>query len=355
MKKTIFSLALATLAGAAAAQSSVTLFGVLDMGLMRGTGSVSDKTQLASSIANSSRLGFRGVEDLGGGLSAGFWLEAGISPDTGLGGATSTNNQASGTAAGPAGTQGLVFARRSTLSLTGNWGELRLGRDLTPQAVNHIVFDPFDNKGVGGSSAYFGYAALHPAPGPHTRASNTIAYHLPQKLGGFYGTAMHYLGENNSGAANSRDGTGTAIRFGYGKGPFTVALATAKTRYVAGDVKTTNIGGSYTFGTVTLTGTYDRTTAGAVAGKGALIAAVVKVPTGDVRGSYTVFENDRAGTPKSRRLAIGYRHNLSKRTYLYADVARVNNSGGAREAIGAAVTAANESSSGVAFGIRHSF
>ena len=78
MKKSLIALAVLAAAGTASAQSSVTLFGIVDATIQRvnndGGPSV---TRLTNSGYNSSRLGFRGTEDLGGGLSASFWLEAG--------------------------------------------------------------------------------------------------------------------------------------------------------------------------------------------------------------------------------------------------------------------------------------
>ena len=88
-------------AGAACAESSVTLYGRVDAALARGTGSVSSMTQLKSSGYNASAIGFRGVEDLGGGMSASFVLEAGLNNDDGSGQGTSTNNQPSGGSGGP--------------------------------------------------------------------------------------------------------------------------------------------------------------------------------------------------------------------------------------------------------------
>src|SRR6266487_1699248 len=96
MKKPLIALAVLATASVACAQSSLTLFGVVDATLAYGHGSVSNKTQLTNSGLNSSRLGFRGTEDLGGGMSASFWLEAGVLVDDGQGLATNTNNQASG-------------------------------------------------------------------------------------------------------------------------------------------------------------------------------------------------------------------------------------------------------------------
>lgn len=92
MKKTFVALGVLAIAGAASAQSSVTLFGVFDVAVAYGHGSIANRTQLISAGFNGSRVGFRGIEDLGGGLSASFWLEAGIAADSGAGAGTNTNN-----------------------------------------------------------------------------------------------------------------------------------------------------------------------------------------------------------------------------------------------------------------------
>src|ERR1044071_7141125 len=103
MKKALFALSALLAAMSASAQSSVTLFGIVDMGLERGNASgpgSSSKTALVSGLYNSSRLGFRGVEDLGGGMSASFWLEAGVNNDNGSGAVTGTDNQGATTGGG---------------------------------------------------------------------------------------------------------------------------------------------------------------------------------------------------------------------------------------------------------------
>ena len=112
-------------------------------------GSVSNKTQLTNSGYNSSRLGFRGTEDLGGGMSASFWLEAGVNNDDGPAPPPTPTTRPPVPALASDGRQGLTFNRRSTVSLAGGWGELRLGRDYTPQFWNLTVFDPFGTNGVG--------------------------------------------------------------------------------------------------------------------------------------------------------------------------------------------------------------
>ena len=348
MKKSLIALAVLAASGAAMAQSSVTLFGVVDATYAYGSGSVSNKSQLTNSGYNSSRLGFRGVEDLGGGLSASFWLEAGVNNDNGTGGVTNTNNQAATSTGG-----GLTFNRRSTVSLNGGFGELRLGRDYTPQFWNLTVFDPFGTNGVGTTQTLNSSLG-----GPTTvRASNAIGYFLPGNLGGFYGQAQYYLGENNSNAANKKDGNGLALRVGYANGPVNVALALSQTKFVAGDIKAFNLGGQYDLGMAKIMAHYNRDDIkNGNEGTGFLIGGLIPVGAGEVRLAYSTYEIETAGAdPRSNKLALGYVHNLSKRTALYATVASVKNKNGAAQSLNGAVTAAGRNSSGYDFGVRHSF
>src|ERR1700709_838020 len=112
MKK-LFVLSAVTLACCAAqAQSSVTLFGVVEETRDQTKAGDAKAPEVNGGGLSTSRLGFRGAEDLGGGLSAGFWLEASVAGDSGA-----TNTQR-------------FFHRRSTVSLSSaSWGEIRLGRD----------------------------------------------------------------------------------------------------------------------------------------------------------------------------------------------------------------------------------
>ena len=360
MKKSLIALAaLASFAGVASAQSSVTLFGIVDATLAFGHGTASNKTQLTNSGYNSSRLGFRGTEDLGGGMSASFWLEAGLNNDNGTGANSNTNNQPSGQpAAGtvPNGSQGLTFNRRSTVSLAGGWGELRLGRDYTPQFWNLTVFDPFGTNGVGTTqtlnSIITGVTAV--------RASNSIGYFLPGNLGGFYGQVQYYLGENNSNAANKNDGTGYGLRFGFANGPFNVALALSRTKYLAGDVQQNNVAGQWDFGVAKLMGEYSFDKNEAVTsgkGRGYLVGGLIPVGAGEIRLAYSRYKVElAASTPTAKKWAIGYDYNLSKRTVLYTTYAHVSNSGGSGQALnGATLTGANDSSTGLDIGLRHAF
>ncbi len=389
MKKSLVALAVLAAAGAASAQSSVTLFGIVDATLSYGRAAGpggTHRAQLTNSGYNSSRLGFRGVEDLGGGLSASFWLEAGLQNDNGAGFLTNTNNQFNGATGGG----GLTFNRRSTVSLAGGFGEIRLGRDLTPHFWNLTVFDPFGTVGVGATQTLLGLGtvrginALNGGP-TQVRASNSIGYFLPARIGGFYGQAQVFLGENPRGgtAAQQRvedNGQGFGLRLGYAAGPLNVAAAIGRTNFAAtaavpatattaavpagiGDITTANLGASFDLGVARLMAHYNRDrvrpVTGAVTGQGFLVGALVPLGAGEIRAAYSQYSALGAGPdPRTRKVALGYVHNLSKRTAVYSTVAYARNTNGAATALGGATFGTgvvNQNSTGVDLGIRHSF
>jgi len=360
MKKSLIALAVMAASGAAMAQSSVTLFGIVDATYAIGNGSISDRTRLVNSGYNSSRLGFRGVEDLGGGMRAGFWLEAGVNNDDGTGAAGSNNNQAATGAIDPR-QQGLTFNRRSTVSVGGGFGEIRLGRDYTPQFWTLTAFDPFGTNGVGTTQT------LNSSAGGTTtiRASNSIAYIYGMAFNGNSFTfapglnvfAQMYMGENASNAANKNDGSGTAIRVGYNAGPLALAVAYSETKFATGNIKTSNYAGSYNLGVANVIAHWneDKNSTSGVKQTGYLIGATAPMGAGELRASYSTSESSAGAKPSTDKFAIGYVHNLSKRTALYGTYARVSNSGGAAQALNGATTAANASSNGFDLGVRHSF
>jgi predicted porin len=354
-KKTLILAATLAACGAASAQSTVTIFGVVDASYSYGSGSTSNKTQLNSGSNTSSRVGFRGTENLGGGMSASFWLEGQFNTDNGAGVATNTNNQTNGGAiAGIGGGQGFTFGRRSTVSLHAPWGEIRMGRDFTSHYLNRSLADVFAVVGVGASQPHVGTLGGTVA----TRASNMIGYYLPASVGPIYGQAQIYYGENNSGAANSSDGKGYSVRVGYNQGPINVSVAQGNTKYAAGDIKSTSVAALYNAGVVRLFSAYLRDANAAPAnftGKGYTLGAIVPLGTHELKLSLSKYGRDTGLKPETKKTAIGYVHNLSKRTALYATYARVTNSGGATTGLNGAVTAANNGSSGYDLGIRHNF
>jgi predicted porin len=405
------ALAAMGVAGVALAQSSVTLFGVVDAAVSEyrnksdnvlGGSATARLTALTPSGYNASRLGFRGTEDLGGGLASGFWLEAGINNDDG------TGQKLPGVDAASNGGGALTFNRRTTVSLSGLFGELRLGRDYTPTYWNDNVFDPFGPNGVGTNliSTANGFSSSgaatngFPANPNYARASNSIGYFLPANLGGFYGQLMYAFNEKSKydpgGVTpnvlnNSRAGRYVGGRVGYANRRLDVATAYGSTTiadaFYAGlttNLNTFNIGASYDFGPVKLSGEYsmvkrDTQNDGFVpigafnadpSGRGWLLGAAVPVGPGLIRLAYSAVQIDRkvlqsGNDPKADKVALGYVYNLSKRTALYTTLARINNKNGydlilggpnfVSKVTGVPGVYTPKSSTGYDFGLRHAF
>lgn len=338
----------------AMAQSSVTLYGIVDVAVNAVSGGLSSSRYMSSGGNATSRWGIRGQEDLGGGLYAGFDLEAQIDADSGAGGATNTNNQANGgTSAGAT-----TFNRYSVVKFGGAFGEMRLGRDYTAHYRNRVDVDPFGNQGIASSQAQSGSLGGL----TNTRASNMIIYTTPSSLGGFYGVVNYYLGENQSGSLTSKDGNGASFRIGYRAGPWLAALSQGKTNYAAtatnGDITSTNAALAYDFGPVRLMGGLYRdhvAKASPLTGKGFIVAATMPVGPNEFKVAYSRYGTDAARNPEAAKLVLGYVHNLSKRTALFTNVAYVKNSGGGTYSLAGATTNADGSSKGINVGIRHAF
>ena len=377
MKK-LFALSAVTLACCAAqAQSSVTLFGVVDLNLQQTKAGDAKTTQVNNGGLSTSRLGFRGTEDLGGGLSAGFWLEASLNPDNGEGRNTNTNNQPSGAGASAAGTTGIKFDRVSYVSLaSSSIGELRLGHDFIPTHWSSIYFDPFNANGLAraGNLTFAGVTAA-PLPTAIT-GSNSISYWLPPNIGGVYGEVMVGLGENTSDSTTPHDGDFAGFRLGYAAGPFDVAVAMTKTKNVAsatiGKYTHANIGGTWNAGFAKFFALYNTVKVELLAGnvrKNTLeIGAHVPVtPAGRIRLSYAKLDDRSDGALRNpdaslrsgndaRQLGLGYVHDLSKRTALYTNYARITNHGQATYTVsGGRAPLGGQNSSGIEFGVRHLF
>jgi predicted porin len=252
MKKSLIALAVLAASGASFAQSTVTLFGGADINYRSVTSGTNKFTGMAQDGIYSSRFGVMGTEDLGGGLKAGFHFEGGMNPDTGT----------------PA---GFNFARKSTLGVMGNFGEVRMGRDYTPLFTVHGVADPFGTNGVGsaGNMMFSTVAAVGTAIGAQAAANaagtfvtanrgniattapsavsaavvpasltyadpgavrynNSVTYYTPT-ISGFSASAMYTFGVENTNT-QKKAGTGTSLRLGYAAGPLTVAVANQVTK-----------------------------------------------------------------------------------------------------------------------------
>ncbi|WP_029001019.1 porin [Azohydromonas australica] len=345
MKKSLILLSLAGTTAVAHAQSSVSISGTVDLYAQRVNGSLTSRSLLSSGGNSSSKLFFRGTEDLGGGLSAGFWLEAGINADTGLGVATNTNNQPSGATTA----SGLAFNRRAIVFLKGAFGELQLGRNWSP---TYDAFTArFDVFGVGSGIGLNYTASINPN---QVRVSNSVAYVTPRVFG-LSSTIQHWFGENASGSATSKDGSGSGIKLNYDQGKFGAVAAYARTQFAVGDAIYRDVAAIYDFGPVILSANVNRDQQGTLEQKGALVGVRVPVGLHEFKASYSRFTTNAANSPTGEKYAVGFVYNLSKRTAAYTTLARIRNSDGSALAIAGSTTAPDRSSTGFDVGIRHNF
>lgn len=333
MKKSLVALAALAVVGAASAQSTVTLFGIVDASYAHLSGNGVSRDGITNSGLNSSRLGFKGTEDLGGGLKAGFHLEGQLQNDTGT----------------PA---GLTFMRKSYVTLTGGFGEFRIGREYTPTFWNTTIYDPFGTNGIGQSNAP---AMIGNANS--VRSDNSVSYLM--SAGGVSVHAMYAFGEK---ASNVDDNTGDYLgaRVAYAAGPLDVAgaIGTAKGLTGAADVRSKNFGISYDLGMAKpmLQLGEEKTDTKKVTNM--LLGVTVPLGQGELRGAISRYDTKNSNVDWSK-VAVGYGYNLSKRTQLYGTVAKVSNKAGSAVTVSnnglAGSSGLDKTSSGYEFGIRHSF
>jgi predicted porin len=338
MKKSLVALAVLSAFGASAfAQSSVTLNGRVDLSLKNSSNGTVSAQSLSTNGHGSSQFTLRGVEDLGGGMSARFHLEAALFADRGTIDTTR------------------FFGRRATAALAGGFGEIRLGRDYTPTFWNLTIFDPFGTNGVG---AYSNIHALQGGASTLVRADNTVGYFLPGNLGGIYGQAMVAAGEGTAG--NKYVGA----RLGYQAGPINVAASYGQT-YVAiapafqndETLAFVNMAGSFNAGFATVMAQYGRQTLGNSTRTNALLGANVPAGPGFFRASFSRFTDNSAAADGARQVAAGYVYNLSRRTVVYGTVSRVTND--TARAFGAGLEGvaaiAGRNNTGAELGVSHAF
>lgn len=319
MKKTLIALAvLASVAGVAQAQSAVTIYGKLDVDITKTTG---EATKMDHN--HNSRLGFKGSEDLGGGLSAIFQFENRFFADTGM----------------QKGAQ--LFQAQSNVGLKGNFGTVRLGRIYNPVDDIAAGLDPFGQDGVG--SMMVNALVV-------TRQDNSIRYDSPD-MSGFGVQAIYSLKEAATPTpANSRDGYG--ISGTYNNGPISLAAGwnrNTNTNVALDKAEYWVVGGGYTFGAAKVTALYEKAktslTAIEATQKNALIGLAYNVGTGTINATAGRLKSEVLGASVvEKKYAIGYTHNLSKRTSLYADASRKTND-----------VTGSEAKNGVEVGVTHNF
>lgn len=316
------------LTGNVSAQTSLTLYGLVDAGLVYERGGAGGSvTKLTSGVQSGSRLGFKGMEDLGGGLSAKFALESGFNMDTGA--------MSQG---------GRLFGRQAWVGLGSRWGDLTLGRQYTPHFLVLDQVDPF-GTGLAGSSTNLMSTV--------DRMNNTIKLATPP-WGGFTGELAYGFGEVPGDSSANRQ-LGASV--GYASGPLMLKVAHHRVENPTGtdDARNTLLGGKFDFGMAAASlGVGLNRGTGTTDNRDYMLGVTVPVGAGALLASFT-RKDDRTGlNADADQWAVGYTHALSRRTNLYTSFARINNDPGAAFTVG---NASEPGSGDKAFniGIRHKF
>lgn len=351
-------LAAAAALPAVAQTSSVTIYGIYDIGVTRISNvNGHSLTRMEDSIAQGNRLGFRGVEDLGGGLKAFFNLEMGFAGDTGA------LRQG-----------GLGFGRMSIVGLSHkSWGEVSLGRQFDQMNVSLIRFSPNVTAGV--YSATVGDADRVAG----NWLNNMVTYKTPVfgglQLSGQYsfkedgnsptnGGRAYSLGATYNNGGFSAGAATTEIR-GYGVNP---AAAFGVTSFLGAPVtgaaikldkyRTAGVGAGYTFGKITVSGLYTRSRfegAGSAQSLSHFAIPVVYRPS-EQWLLEAGFAQSRMAHSRWRNFSLMADYFFSKRTDVYVSANLEKASGnGTSAVIFTLPTSSTNQQKALRMGIRHRF
>lgn len=270
---------LAIASSAALAQSNVTLYGNLSLSLTKasGTPAAIDETGFGSN------LGFKGTEDLGGGLAAYFDFRTNFAADKG------TQN-------------GVLFDEKSFVGLKGGFGSVQFGRFAN-------AFDDVSFKAFGDT-----VASEHSIGSAYAKNANTIGYYSPD-FGGLTLAATLALKEAGTNGFTRNVG---AVRAKYVNGPVSAGIGYEHNGNVAGSGKFNTViaGGAYDFGVVKLNADYAR--ASRTDESNLRLGASAPLGSGVLKAAFTRAKN----SDLDKQYGLGYWYSLSKRTMVFTDVNR---------------------------------
>ncbi len=342
MKKSLLALAVLTaVSGAASAQSSVTLYGKVDLGMVYDAGGPGKSVRLDSGVTGGSRIGFKGVEDLGGGTKFSFQLETGYCADSAAGApnfCTGGNN---------------FMGRQAHGDLTGSFGALSAGRQYSLGFNNLATIDPF-GAGFAGQANNVTAGGLYLVDPSGIRLNNSVIYSTPNTAG-LTASVEASLGEQTGNWQASRE-TGAGLN--YAAGPAYAGVSYYHLDNSGGTgvaKKVLTIGGTYDFGVVKIHGLGQSVTGPSTLDYRSFMAGVtVPIGAAQILASY-VHHNDRtAANQDASQVGIGALYSLSKRTSLYTSFARIQNQHGAAFLVGNA-TALGTGNKSFNAGVVHNF
>ena len=321
MKKSLLALAvLGAFAGAASAQSSVTLYGRVDLSIGKNLGASAKVLQNGSG----SRLGFRGVEDLGGGLKAIFNIEHRFNADTGA--MTDANR---------------MWGARSLVGLQGGFGQVTLGREYTTSfLMSQLINDPWGYDTVTAAAV----TRVTGAGIAKVRNDNAITYNV-SAAGLNFGLQT---AEKDAPVGTTTPFVTRPLNFAVNGtfGPIAFNASYEKTGEANG-AKVTSLAGYYDLGVARLgLNVTSGTTAGNLEAKGWLVTATAPAGAGQFRAA--VGQRKTNSVKDTNVVALGYHYNLSKRTTIYGDFVTEN-----KRAASATYNASEKN--GYDFGLKHNF
>jgi predicted porin len=357
MKTRLFALSVLSAASCAAqAQSTVTLYGVVDSYVELASAGNGNVTRVSSGGTAGSRFGFRGSEDLGNGLKANYTLEAGTLVDTGAGTGAPT----------------YMFQRQAFVGLSGGFGSINLGRQYTPHFLTMAGFDPTGFTMSGALNYYAG-----PGPGginggspadSTTRRDNSIQYTTPV-FNGFKANVFMGFGESTAQPKSTGNSLNLAGQYNSKTLSAQISYLTIKTAYllpINNTDKYTAIAASYDFGVVKPSAIFVRRR-GDAAGAPSLDAwqmgASAPMGVGKLIATYGQLKNKTAADADSQAIGVRYDYPLSKRTTVYGGITKIRNeanasytiSGGGGSSAGLALSSVGTDPRSMYAGITHVF
>ena len=339
MQKTLIAFAVLAIAGTASAQSTVTVYGKVDLGLVLDSGAAAGKSvRLSSGVTGGSRLGFKGVEDLGGGYKAAFQIETGFCADSAAGAPNfcTGSNQ--------------FMGRQAHGDLSGAFGTLSAGRQYSLGYLNLNAIDPFGTGYAGQVNNIVDAAGV--------RLNNSVHYTTPA-FAGFTASGEMAFGETTG---NWKSGRVIGGSVNYASGPAYAGFSfydLANPNGIGAARKDYLLGGSHDFGVVKLHALAEKSDGdptGAVKLDTLDLMAGVTVPAAGGALMASFVRHDDRGTldRDADQWGVAYNYPLSKRTALYAAYARIVNDNGATFHVGNA-TEAGTGDKAFNLGVVHNF
>jgi GBP family porin len=334
------------------AGGGVTIYGLMDACAIRADLGVGRLTGVNSGCLYGSRLGFRGTEDLGGGLRASFTLESGLTIDNGM--------LAQG---------GRMFGRKALVSLGGAWGSVEMGRDYAPA---FYVVQPIDPMGLGIGTAS---STIWTGAASTTAARNDNAVNLLSPAWGGLSLRLQ-VAAGERGNNGSRNAQGVNVLYRNGKTTAGLSHTRVANAGNSDHDRATTVGAKHDFGAFSLAaivqaGAWEGSRPAAAPSSASsifsrsyrsyLVGGSVRAGDfGRVNASVKRYDDRTARNFDALQVSVNYVHALSKRTDLYAGYSRLRNEGASSYAVSDATTAYSgvtpgASTSLIATGIKHLF